>query len=183
MKQIIIPALPRPTLAELKNKYSWIKSIERDTSETKEVKLSLISVLKKGEDYISGKEYEKRMPKGLLGFQHLEWFIEHQSEFPELLEQANDNNFWYIDFLGLVVVLDSGRRCVPYGCQNGKRWDAYWHWLSSGFGQYGRVAVSGQVAKPRTLGSSRNLDSLGLVKRVAELEKWREKVEKIIKIQ
>ena len=182
MKQIIIPALPHPTLAELRKKYSWITKIERDVSETKEVKLSLISVLKKGEDHILGEEYEKRLPKGLLGFQHLEWLIEHQDEYPKLLKQAKDDNFSYIDFSGLVVVDEYGRRGVPFGYRFGWRWGAHWYWLGRNFGQDGRLAVSGQVAKPRTLGSSRNLESLGLVKRVAELEKWRKKVEKIIKI-
>ena len=176
MNKIIIPALPRPTLKELQAKYTWIKKIERDTSETKSVELSLISVLKDGETSIDGKKYEKRLPKKLLGFQHLEWLVEHQGEFPELLEQAKKENFWYIDFSGLVVVYEDGDRRVPYGARFGERWGARWHWLDNRFLQDGRVAVSGG----RKFKSSRDLDSLGLIKRVEELESKMSKIEKFL---
>ena len=42
-----------------------------------------------------------------------------------------------------IVVDEIGDRRVPYGNQNGKRWDANWNWLDNNFNQNGRVAVSG----------------------------------------
>ncbi|MBI4086185.1 MAG: hypothetical protein HY433_03030 [Candidatus Liptonbacteria bacterium] len=61
---IQIPALARPTLAELREKYSWIREengIERDTSPTEAVTLKLGTVLRPDEERINGAEYERRL--------------------------------------------------------------------------------------------------------------------------
>ena len=43
-----------------------------------------------------------------------------------------------------IVVNEDGNRNVPYGNQNGKRWDTNWNWLDNNFNQNGRVAISGK---------------------------------------
>jgi hypothetical protein len=140
---ITIPALPRPTLKQLQAKNSWIKKIERDTSTEGPVTLNLATVLRDAtENPINGKEYERRLAPSLfrlLGYQHLEWLIAHQDEYPAFMVLFGKV---YIDFSGLVVVHGNGFRSVPYGSQNGRRWDAYWSWLDNGFDRSGRVAVS-----------------------------------------
>jgi hypothetical protein len=138
---IQIPALPRPTLADLKAKYG-IKKIERDTSTTESVTIVLCTVLREGENPINGTEYERRLqPKQdvLLGFQHRQWLLEHQAEFPDLMALLGKV---YIDFPGLVVVGAYGHRLVPCANQHGDRWDDRWLWLGFVFSLLGRVASS-----------------------------------------
>lgn len=138
---ITIPALKRPTLKDLQAKYDWIKSIERDTSTEEAVTLSLATVLAEGStSSIGGKEYEKRIALKhdvLLGFQHRQWLLEHQDEFPELKSLLGKV---YIDFPGLVVVSRDGDRRVPYCRRLGSRWDDSWDWLDNDFDSDGRVA-------------------------------------------
>ncbi len=141
---IEIPALPRPTLPELQAKYPWIKSIERDDSPEGPVTLRLATVLKPKEPSINGEVYEQRlMPlkDQLLGFQHQQWLLEHQKEFPELMALLGRV---YLDFSGIFVVSDDGSRDCPDLYQGDRRWDGSWYWVSSGFGGGGRVAVSGK---------------------------------------
>ena len=142
---IEIPALPRPTLEQLQAKYSWIKKIDRDISPTGPITLTLATVLGANENSsINGKEYERRLQPSvsrLLGYQHWEWLMEHQNEYPAFMALLGKI---YIDFPGIVVVDDDGDRHVPDGSLHGKRWDADWDWLSAAFDQYGRVAVSGK---------------------------------------
>ncbi len=112
---IQIPALPRPTLDELKNKFPWIKGIKRDTSPTKAVILSVGTVLNFYENYkdcyfaqkvvgmILGDEYEKLLvPEHdvLLGYQQACWLEEHKDEFPDFMAFRERHS---IDFPGLVV--------------------------------------------------------------------------------
>ena len=72
---IRIPALPRPTLAELRKKFPGIyeeNGIERDTSPTDAVTLTLGTVLREGEKQIDGAEYARRLAPKLdimLGYQ------------------------------------------------------------------------------------------------------------------
>jgi len=140
-----IPALPRPTLEQIQAKYSWIASIERDTSPTDPVTLTLGTVLRPEEKgSITGAEYERRLISKLdvaLGYQHMEWLLAHQNEFPAFMALLGKI---YIDFPGLVVVDDDGSRYVPYCDQGGRRWDAIWGWLGIDFSVFGRVAVSGK---------------------------------------
>ncbi len=140
-----IPTLPRPTLAELKAKFDWIKSIERDTSPTGPVTLKLATVFRPYETKsINGAEYERRFApkhKVLLGYQQREWLIEHQKEFPELMALLGKI---YIDFPGLVMVREDGNRDIPYACQGDERWDPYWGWVDRGFNRFGRVAIYGK---------------------------------------
>ena len=142
---IEIPALPRPTLEQLQAKYSWIKKIDRDISPTGPITLTLATVLGANENSsINGKEYERRLQPSvsrLLGYQHWEWLMEHQNEYPAFMALLGKI---YIDFPGIVVVDGVGNRYVPFGDRDGKRWDTYWYWLSNDFDQYGRVAVSGK---------------------------------------
>jgi len=144
-----IPALPRPTLAELREKFPWIREeegIERDTSPAEAVTLNLGTVLREGEGSVGGAEYERRLqPKLdiLLGYQQAEWLVAHQNQFPELMALLGKV---YIDFPGLVVVRADGRRLVPDLDQGGRRWGLYWRWLGHGVSGYDRVAVSGPAA-------------------------------------
>ena len=125
----------------LQSKYDWVKSIERDTPTEEPVTLSLVTVLAAGStDFIDGKEYELRIGEhlnSLLGFQHRQWLLEHQAEFPEFMALLGKI---YIDFPGIVVVDRDGGRDVPYCDQHGSRWGAYWYWLSSYFDVRGRIA-------------------------------------------
>jgi hypothetical protein len=138
---IQLPALKRPTLGELQSKYDLVKSIERDTSAEEPVTLSLATVLVPDDgNSIDGKEYEKRIAlkhNSLLGFQHREWLLQHQAEFPEFMALLGK---CYIDFPGIVVVGRDGARRVPYCGRDGSRWGDDWRWLDGGFGVSGRIA-------------------------------------------
>jgi hypothetical protein len=142
---IRIPALKRPTLAQLQAKWPWIKKIERDTSPEGSVTLNLATILRDAaEGSVNGPEYERRIASSLsrlLGYQHLEWLVAHQDEYPAFMALLGKV---YIDFSGLVVVSGRGLRSVPYGNRIGGRWGADWGWLSGGFGRGWRVAVSGE---------------------------------------
>jgi len=144
---IQIPALPQPTLAELRAKFPWIKEeggIECEASPTEAIALKLGTVLRPNETSINGPEYEQRLaPKSglLLGYQHAQWFVKHQDEFPELTALLRKV---YIDFPGLVVVSEDGHRFFPYLSQVVARWGVRWLWLAGGFRPGGRVAVSGK---------------------------------------
>ena len=139
---IQLPALKRPTLKELQSDNDWIKSIERDMSTEEPVTLTLATVLVPDDgSSIDGKEYEKRIALKhdvLLGFQHREWLLEHQAEFPEFMALLGK---YYIDFPGLVVVDRGGGRGVPDCGLGGSCWDGYWDWLSYDFNSRGRIAV------------------------------------------
>ena len=144
---IEIPALPRPTLAELRAKFSWIKAeggIDRDTSPTEAVTLRLATVLRLDEPSIGGEEYERRIAPTLdvmLGYQHRQWLIEHQMEYPALMALLGKV---YIDFPGLIVVREDGNRFCPYLTQDGKRFDEDWDWMSYVLNRNGRIALSGK---------------------------------------
>lgn len=139
---IEIPALPRPTLAEIQAKYPRVRSIDRDTSPETSVTLKLATVLSPNEKEVGGKEYERRLgptPDALLGYQHWQWLLEHQDEhlaFMAFLGKV------YIDFPGIVVVSGDGGRSVPCCDCGGARWDDGWTWLDDGFKSGGRMAVA-----------------------------------------
>ena len=141
-----IPALPRPTLAELREKFSWIRAengIERDTSPTEAVTLRLGTVLRADEKSIGGEEYERRRVSltGLHGYQQAAWLVEHQDEFPEVMALLGKV---YIDFPGLVVASADGDRNFPYLYRVGKRWDLRWRWTVYDLFSSGRIASSGK---------------------------------------
>ncbi len=142
---IQIPALARPTLEQLQEKYSWIREengIERDTSPIEAVTLKLGTVLHPDEEKINGTEYEKRIAPKLsicLGYQQVLWLVEHQEEFPEFMALLGKA---YIDFPGLVVVSAHGDRRFPCLNRDGERWDLGWRWVDDDLNQDGRVAVS-----------------------------------------
>lgn len=145
---IQIPALKRPTLKQLQEKWSWIKSIERDNSTEEPVTLNLATVLRVDEKNLinnNNKEYERRLSPNisrLLGCQHFEWLVSHQDEYPVFMNLLGKIYIDFIDFPGLVALGKDGFRGVPYSNQNGERWGASWRWLSGNFHQNGRVAVS-----------------------------------------
>jgi len=138
-----IPALPRPTLKALQAKFSWVKSIERDTSPETAVTLRLGTILRPDEDRVNGTEYELRLVSvtGPLGYQQAEWLVAHQDAFPGLTALLGKV---YIDFPGLVVVRAFGCRFFPYLFRVGGRWDLRWPRVEDGFDRRGRVALSGR---------------------------------------
>ncbi len=139
---IKIPTLPRPTLKEIQERFLGVRSIERDSSPTKELTLKLVTVLREGENSIGGKEYECRIaPKQdiVLGYQQAVWLEEHQDEFPEFMALLGKI---YIDFSGLVVASGGGGRSVFCLGRRGGRWCLRCGWLGSDFGRGGRVASS-----------------------------------------
>lgn len=147
---IPIPALSRPTLEELREKFPGIKEdggIERDDSPIEAGVLKLGTVLLPEEiedgESITGKKFERRiLPKryALYGYQHGTWFVEHQDESPALKPLLGRV---YILLPGLVVVGVGGRRlmfCLNY---DGERWYLYWSFLADGVDSNVRVAFSG----------------------------------------
>lgn len=146
---ISIPALPRPTLNELRKKFPEIRKengIKRDDSPTTPVTLHLASVLIPGEEEcIEGEKYERRllvprMQGLLLGYQQAVWLVEHQDEFPALMALRE----WVcIDFPGLIVVDEGGRRCVFCLGFGGKFWHLSRSSLSNVVTSHMRTAFSG----------------------------------------
>jgi hypothetical protein len=174
-----IPVLNRPTLKEIQKEWSYIKSIESDSSTEKAVEIEFVSVLKEGESYITGSEYEARLKARtdvILGFQHRKWLIDNQENpvVKEALEALRKEGVWYIDFPGLVVVDEDGSRCVPCAGRDGKRWGGSWSKLAYDFRGNGRFAVSSKLhSNPQTPGTgpSEPLDSLRLERIASALER------------
>lgn len=176
---IIIPALKPLSLKAIQNKWSWVKSIERDTSVTKKVEVGFFSVLQGAETYISSTDYQERLKgRPLLGFQHALWLQEHQDEFREL-QELRASGVWYIDFPGTIVVGGGGGRCFPYLGNDGERFRLYGGWVGIGFSSDGRVAGAGQVAlgarNPKEVGP---FDPSDLEARIDRLEVWKERITK-----
>lgn len=138
------PALKRPTLGEIQGSLSYIRSIERDDSTEESVVLKLATVLASTESFVSGNVYERRLVSlrstgKLLGFQHREWLLEHQKDYPTLMALLGKV---YIDFPGLVVVNGCGNHHVPCVRGHGTQFVGCWDWIARGFDGYGRFAFS-----------------------------------------
>ena len=146
---IEMPALKRPTFKELRKRYS-IRSIEYDYSTEDPVVMRLATVLLPGEASIDGEEYERRLitkPGTVLGYQHEEWVVEHQDEYPALMAFLGKI---YIDFSGIVVVDRRGIRSILSCGQRDSRWVGRWLLINGGgpyakFYKTGRVAVAEQL--------------------------------------
>lgn len=141
---IEIPARKRPTLADVQASWGYIEKIERDDSTEEPVTLRLSTVLKSTEGSIDGPTYERRLTvlRGngrLLGFQHRKFMFEVQKQYPALMALLGEV---YIDFSGIIVVNQDGRRYVPYARSGGGRFADYWDGLGDDFSGLGRVAVS-----------------------------------------
>ena len=145
---IKIPALPRPTLKELQIQEAfhindpWIKSIARDLSPTKEVKLNLATVLRPQEDYLIGNEYEERIASKIEvmhGYQQARWLVEHQDRYPELQVLLGKV---FIDFPSLAVLDKAGLKFMPTLRQRSSRWCLRWGWTDFWLDQAARVAIS-----------------------------------------
>lgn len=139
---IQIPALPRPTLAELQEKYSWICSIEQDDSPIEAVTLRLATMLKSTEHSINGPTYEWRLAplRGrVLGYQQWQWVLANQEQFPALMVLLGKI---YIDFSGIIVVNSDSDRGFPYADQDGERWGEDWDWIGGVLNEDGRLAIS-----------------------------------------
>jgi hypothetical protein len=146
---IEIPARPRPTLAELRERWSWIREkegIERDTSTEDPVVLRLGTVLRPDEPKIDGPEYKRRMINvPSLGLQHSDWVVQHQNDdTPAFAALRALKGKIYIDFRGLVVVSEDGDRSCPCVSDGGEQFVQGWYWTVGGLDQDGRVAVPGK---------------------------------------
>lgn len=145
---IEIPALPRPTLAELRMKYGWIhkeNGIARDISPTGAVTLKLGTVLLPRESSIGGSQYtwrclEPEFPIAL-GYQQAVWAVENQDRFPALMALLGKV---YIDLRGIEVVDADGGRGFPCLGRDGERWFVHWDWTGRDLDSNGRLAVSGK---------------------------------------
>jgi len=145
---IEIPALQRPTLAELQEEHplmvKWsIERIERDTSTTEAVTMRLGTVFLQGEAEIDEREYQWRLVLArntLLGYQHAKWLIENQDKFPEF--KASWMKFG-IDFPGLVAVNNINNRISPYVCAGfgHQRWG-----MHLDYGHIGSISPGVRVA-------------------------------------
>ena len=138
-----IPALARPTLEELREKFSWIREengIELDNSPTEAITLSLGTVLRPDEERIDGDEYaRRRILIPTLGHQQATWLVANQDK-PELVAFKALCGKAYIDFPALIVVSAGGNRLFAYLDGYGGRWFLRWDRVGNGLGQVGRVA-------------------------------------------
>jgi len=141
---IQIPALPRPTLKELRSKYAWIRKkgqIEADTSPIEAVTLRLGTVLCPNEEWIHGRQYEYRRASvtGRFGYQQLAWLVRRQDKYPAfkaLLDMIS------IDGTGITVVHHDGRRAFPYLTKARTRWCLRWIWVGEILDRSNRLALS-----------------------------------------
>ncbi len=174
---IKIPALPRPTFKELQLKWPWIQSIESDTSPITAVPLELDTVLKAGENYINGSEYQSRL-EGIktLGYQQAVWLVEHQDKFPKFKKLLDKI---YIDFPAIVLLGGGGSRGFPYLGGGGGRWYLDWRWIGGGLTSSGRVARSGKFLEFRKLKSSPNLEVLDLSGEIIKIKGREYRLEKV----
>jgi hypothetical protein len=150
---IKIPALPRPTLADVRGdypcNYPYISKIVRDFSPSGPVTLRLATVLNKGELSVGGPEYQRRLVLSglwrLLGFQQLAWIVAHQDDYPVFLSFLGE---FSIDGSALTVIDENGVENTPYICKNNGtgRWDLKFApiWSpTSRFDRRCRVATAG----------------------------------------
>lgn len=112
--EILIPALPRATKADilgLNNSFKWIKA---DDSPVEEIILTLTTTLFEGEWYIPKNEYLVRLRNvsNKLGFSQAIWLSENYSRLPESVQSVL--RLAYIDFPATVVVGDDGYELIPY---------------------------------------------------------------------
>src|ERR1039458_6656310 len=115
---IRILALPRPSLEELQERDPWIKAIKQDTSPEESLIFTLATVLRTNEVRIGGELLMRRLasrPRGLLGYQHLRWLLDHEAEYPEFMALLGKV---YIDFPGIIAQDASGIRHFAY-CRMG----------------------------------------------------------------
>lgn len=140
-----IPALPRPTLEELKvidrpeityfpKHPPVINMIASDTSPVEAVTFKLGSALAPGEEFIDDEDVDFRIGPNrdkLLGFQHAIWLVQHQDELPGLMALASKPiNF---KFPGIMTrKKENGIRSYPFLRRRwrGKqiRWTVCWGW-------------------------------------------------------
>ena len=139
-----IPALPRPTLAQIQAAWPFVKDIESDVSPTEAVTLRLGTVLQPHEPSITGPEYEQRLRtiSGCWGLQQGLWLRDHQDDHPAFKALIGQI---YIDLTALIVVDEDGSRWFPYLGGRDRRWDVDWDRFDGGLAQRGRVAASGKA--------------------------------------
>ena len=132
---IRIPALRRPTLAEVQKDWNDICSIESDTSTEKAVTLRLATVLKSTENgNINHAIYELRIAKlrvdgRALGFQHRQWLLANQNRLPEPARYSLGALLWHenhLAFLGIIVACNDGISRAPHASDVGGWWYGDW---------------------------------------------------------
>lgn len=140
---ILIPALPRPTIDELryqgKNNRPWIREIHMDVSPTESVRLVLARIVGGDEESIDWGAYITRLDdEGPLGYQQAVWLRQQRDSMTAeerlVIDEIIPRNF--IDFPGLVIVRDDGSIGVPVMMQ---KWDI--HFMSADFICHRRVAL------------------------------------------
>jgi hypothetical protein len=139
---VSIPALPRPTLAEIQRRFCWIQEILVDVSPTSEVSFGLARPLYSGEAFLRRESYEERLgflPAGTaLGFQHACWLVEYQ-----------DDHLWFRNFPDRVLVDFPGftaghtnNGCVsPFLSRAGECWTMGFRWTGADLNQRWRTAL------------------------------------------
>ncbi|MDP2629590.1 MAG: hypothetical protein Q8P45_02725 [Candidatus Harrisonbacteria bacterium] len=87
-REIIVPALPRPTLRQIQEDFPFVKDILSDDSPQGPLTVRLFSLFDgQNDEEMSGAQYEflLRPHRGkLLGFQHAAWLARNRKHFPEL---------------------------------------------------------------------------------------------------
>ncbi len=162
---IAIPALPRPTLKELKlgkNEFDGpypIGAIKKDTSPEHPVILNLISLFEADRaETMDPNTWRRRLAphiKVALGYQHAAWLIENRNKIPAFTSLRKKGNVYVIEFPALTTWTQWTKRGGSvkrrfrlerqyFICDTGESWE-----LSSDFCEYdhfpnGRIAIAGK---------------------------------------
>lgn len=148
---IEIPALPQPTLKELRKTFDpvFAQAIKQDTSPTNPVTLRLATVFVPNSRRIIPKTWEDRLAPHLniaLGYQHAAWLIEHKNEIPAFLALRSEiygKGVYAIDFPGLVMFgkQNMERRC--FILDDGVEWELGSDWCDRPHFSNSRIAIAG----------------------------------------
>jgi len=142
-----VPATQRPTTRELRAEFPWVKNIERDSSPTNAVTLTLKQVLRSDESYVNGSEYERRIAQeSVLGYQQAAWLTKNQND-PRIEQALSGLRQLQIDFPGTVAVSWHGTRSIAHLRRCGELWCLSWTSIVLGFEEVERgrrLAIGGK---------------------------------------
>lgn len=136
----------------------------------------------KGDSYIEGDKLRERLKnKPVLNATVLDYLWEHQDLIPESWKEKTKGGYTkYIYFWGTLYRSSLDLLYVRCLCWGGEAWIRSCGWLDDYWSSRDPAALASSFA-PEKL-SPRSLDSLNLGKRVKELEKFKAKVEGVLKI-
>ena len=152
-----------------------------DTVQIDVSKIKLALTLKKGESYISGDENIMRFKKEkgiLLDVRIMEELLKHQEFIPQEWEKK------YVFFFGTIFAGPGGNLFAACLYRYGLQWHGDWRWLDSGWDALDPAARLASIGtgKTRNIKTLVSFDPSHLESRILELERFKSRVEKIIKL-